>query len=349
MQVDHRRVARAPGVSVIIPCFNEANHIDGLLRCIMNQKPVSGGMEVIIADGMSCDGTRDVLGRYASRGMELRVIDNPERFVSSGLNRAISVARGAIVVRMDVHTKYASDYVWQCVRVLEATGGDNVGGPWRAVGKTYFERAIATAFESPFSSGGAASHRPAYEGPVDSVYLGCWRRATLEKIGGFDEELVRNQDDELNLRIIRAGGTVWQDPAIVSWYSPRSSLLALFKQYAQYGYWKVRVIQKHGRPASMRHLAPAVFVAIAVTLGLLVPVHRYVVIALIALVGTYFAAALFETLRLCAAPKRWSLIPVMPLVFGTFHMGYGYGFLYGILYFRIRRKDGPMTFSRATR
>src|SRR5262249_41370233 len=203
-------------------------------------------------------------------------IDNPERIVSTGLNAAIRAAHGDIIVRMDVHTEYASDYVRQCVEVLEETGADNVGGPWIARGETYTARAVAAAFRSPFAVGNARGHDPFYEGPLDTVYLGCWRRDLLLRNQEFDEELVRNQDDEHNLRLTVAGGVVWQSPRIKSWYCPRSSLAGLFRQYFQYGYWKVRVIQKHGRSASLRHIVPVFFVLGLATGWLALCVHAAV-------------------------------------------------------------------------
>src|SRR5262249_19053843 len=142
----------------------------------------------------------------------VRLIKNSGRIVSTGLNAAIRAARGEIIIRMDAHTEYAQDYVTNCVRVLRETGAQNVGGPWRAEGRTYLQRAIALAFNSPFSSGGARSHSVEYEGTVDTVYLGCWWKANLLDLGGFDEALVRNQDDELNLRLTRSGGKVYQTP-----------------------------------------------------------------------------------------------------------------------------------------
>ena len=144
--------------------------------------------------------------------------------------------------------------------MLQETGADNVGGPWVARGKGKVGMAIAAAFESPFSCGGARGHDPKYSGPVDTVYLGCWRREIFDRIGLFDEELVRNQDDEFNLRLVRSGGKVWQSVAIKSCYHPRESLRHLFKQYVQYGYWKARVLKKHRLPASVRHLVPSIFV-----------------------------------------------------------------------------------------
>ena len=259
--------AGALRVSIVVPCRNERHYIDSFIDSVSAQLPVAGGCEIIIADGMSEDGTRELLDRRSAGTPALRWIDNPSKTVSHGLNLAVAAARGEIIIRMDVHTHYARDYVAECVRVLDATDADNVGGPWRATGGSYLQSAIAIAFNSPFAVGGARSHDVSFEGVVDSVYLGCWRRSRLIEIGLFDEELVRNQDDELNLRLTRCGGTVWQSPTIQSQYSPRASLRNLLKQYMQYGYWKVRVIQKHRMPASLRHVIPAGYVSALVLAG----------------------------------------------------------------------------------
>jgi hypothetical protein len=211
------------------------------------------------------------------------------------------------------------------------------------------QSAIALAFHSPFSSGGAGSHQISHEGPVDSVYLGCWRKETLFRLGLFDEELVRNQDDELNLRLIRAGGKIWQSPVIRSWYYPRASLRALFKQYMQYGYWKVRVIQKHRLPASIRHLVPGGFIAsllIFGVLGLYFPWGRLLVAGMLCI---YFCVNLCVSLFTCGRPINWKYLPIMPLVFSAYHFGYGWGFLRGVIDFLLLRKSanaGLITLSR---
>ena len=257
-----------PAVSVIVPCRNERDQVDTSLRSILAQESPTGDFEVIIADGLSDDGTHEVLKELEREDSRLRIIDNPGRIVATGLNSAIRLARGDVIVRMDTHTRYAPDYLRQCVAVLKETGADNVGGPWVAEGQGLISQAIAAAFQSPFSVGGARGHKPYYEGPLDTVYLGCWPREIFDRIGRFDEDLVRNQDDEFNLRILKAGGRIWQSPRIRSWYTPRESLRLLFQQQRQYGYWKVRVIQKHKIPASIRHLVPAAFVLSLVILPL---------------------------------------------------------------------------------
>lgn len=419
-----------PQVSIILPCRNEARGIESCIASVLAQSPPPGGFEVIVADGMSDDGTRVILDmleeqfgvRSSVSGVEppevnapvlnspghsslsasdgeragvrcntqlpissfqppasrflLRVTDNPGRIVSTGLNAAIRAAHGDIIIRLDAHTQYAPDYLCRCVEVLEKTKADNVGGPWTARGNSPLSMSIAAAFQSPFAVGGARSHNPEHEGEVDSVYLGCWRRNIFERFGYFDEELVRNQDDEHNLRIIRGGGKIWQSPKIKSWYQPRGSLAALFKQYMQYGYWKVRVIQKHKLPASWRHLVPGAFVLTLLGLFLLsaftfLASHLFPLFNFSFQLSTFsfgildfcwllsafcflftlsvYASAVLVASVMTAAKAGWKLLPLLPLVFPCYHLGYGYGFLCGIWDFVIRRKGAQQSFAALTR
>ena len=329
----------APRVSVIMPCRNEARYIVGVLEAILRQQEPPGGFEVVVADGLSIDGTRERVLGVAARDPRVRLVDNADHFTPHGLNAAIAAARGEVIVRMDAHTDYAPDYIAACVRTLEASGADNVGGPWVARGTGYLSRAIAAAFQSPFAVGGARGHRVRYEGPVDTVYLGCWRKEAFAKFGPFDEELVRNQDDEHNLRITRGGGRVWQSPAIRSWYVPRASIGALFRQYAQYGYWKVRVIQKHHLPASVRHLVPGAFVALLLAGAAAAPFLPAAALATAALAAAYLACTLLAAL-VTAARSQLRLAPALPVVFAAYHFGYGTGFLRGLVDFALLRR-GP--------
>jgi succinoglycan biosynthesis protein ExoA len=337
-----------PAVSIIVPCRNERDSIETCLRSILAQKLPDGDFEVIVADGFSKDGTRDIVGRVEEENSRLRTVDNPGRIVAAALNLGIQKARGDIIIRMDAHTRYAPDYVHQCVAALKETGADNVGGPWVAKGEGYIGRAIAAAFLSPFAIGGARGHDPAYEGPVDTVYLGCWPREVFGRIGLFDEELVRNQDDEFNLRLRRAGGKIWQSPRIRSWYRPRGSLKGLVQQYVQYGYWKVRVIQKHKIPASLRHLVPGSFVFLLIMLPLAALWWPLLAWGWLGLVGIYFLCNIAASL-LTAARSRWNLLPVLPFVFACYHFAYGLGFLRGIWDFVILRRAPTDTYTRLTR
>lgn len=338
-----------PWVSVIVPCRNERGHVEQFVASLQSQDYARDRIEFLIADGMSTDGTRERLDALALADPRVVALDNPGLSVSTGLNRAIARARGDIVVRMDVHTEYAPDYVSRCVEELGATGAACVGGAWRAEGETYLQRAVAAGFRSSFGSGGARSHAQSYTGEVDSVYLGCWRRETLVAAGMFDEELVRNQDDELCLRLQKAGGRIWQSSAIRSVYRPRASLAALFRQYFQYGYWKVRVIRKHGQPAALRHLVPATAVLLGVALLVAAPFSGAAAIALLVLAGSYCALLLAASLASCAASGEWDLLPVLPAVFIAYHAGYGLGFCRGLVDFVLLRRATPASATRLTR
>jgi succinoglycan biosynthesis protein ExoA len=337
-----------PLVSIIIPCRNEHGFIEDCLSSTLKQIEPDGGFEIIVADGMSDDDTRDILQRLMHKESKVRLIDNTGRIASTGLNAAIRAAQGQIILRMDAHTEYSPDYILRCVELLQSTGADNVGGPARTKPGTYMERAVAAAYHSRFSVGAAKFHDVGYEGFVDTVTYGCWKKDAFERFGYFDEELVRNQDDEHNLRIIRGGGKVWQSPKIRSWYRPRGSLSALFRQYVQYGYWKVRVIQKHKLPASFRHLVPAAFL---LTLLLLVLSSIIWPLALWLLVGTFglYLLAVLAVSLVTAAHIHWALFPVLPFVFPCYHFGYGYGFLHGILDFVVLSRQPSPTFERLTR
>jgi hypothetical protein len=240
---------------------------------------------------------------------------------------------------MDAHTSYAPDYCRQCLAELERTGADNVGGPARTHAKGTRARAFAAAYHSPFSTG-ARFHDENYEGWIDTVPYGCWRKETLERLGLFDESLVRNQDDELNLRLIRAGGKIWQSPEIVSWYSPRATLTALFLQYFQYGFWKAAVVRKHRIPGSWRHLAPVVFVlthilllaACIVTAGADAKDFALVSRLWLALVTAYAAANLAASVA-AARKSGWATLPYLPAVFTVYHFSWGLGFLAGFRWF----------------
>jgi GT2 family glycosyltransferase len=238
---------------------------------------------------------------------------------------------------MDAHTEYAPDYLRQCLAVLEQTGADNVGGPARTKARTYLQSVISAAFHSPFAVGPARFHDRGYEGYLDTVTYGCWRREIFDRIGYFDEELVRNQDDEFNLRLIRAGGKIWQSSKIKSWYAPRPSLRSLWRQYMEYGYWKVRVIQKHRLPASWRHIVPGGFLLCLSALAVLAPWWHAALRAWIALLSLYAISTVAASVA-TAARHGWRTLPLLPLVFSCYHFSYGWGFWRGMVDFMILRR-----------
>lgn len=320
-------IADATLVSLIVPCRNERAHIEAFCAdALAQQLPPGHALELVIADGQSDDGTPQLLQRIAAADGRVRLVDNPGRIVSTGLNRALAASRGAVIVRMDVHTRYASDYVAQCLAALQRSGADNVGGPWRAEGQGAWQRAIAAVFQSRWAAGGARSRQLDHEGEVDTVYLGCWPRATFDRFGGFDEALVRNQDDEHNLRIVLGGGRIWQSARIRSVYAPRNALSAVWRQWLQYGYWKPFVMKKHGRAASLRHRAPSLFVGLLALAAL--PAVAGWPWALLALGGGYALAVLGLSAAIAAGtpPALWWRLP---LVMAVQQLGYGVGGLFG--------------------
>jgi glycosyltransferase involved in cell wall biosynthesis len=338
----------SPLVSIIVPCLNEQNHIEAAIRSILCQESNARELEVIVADGLSDDGTRDILARLARLNPRLRIVDNPRRLVSAGLNEAIRCAKGDVIIRMDAHTTYASDYVQQCIQVLNETAADNVGGPWVPKGSTPIGRAVTAVFHSRFGTGGPKGHDPNYVGPVDTVYLGCWPRGVFDRYGMFDEELVRNQDDDFNLRICRSGGTVWQSPKIRSMYHPRETLSELFEQYAQYGYWKVRILQKHKIPASIRHLIPGLFVGSLLALTMMAP-FWHLAFSLWGVLFLMYMSCTVVASTVITYRRGWQLFLYLPIVFACYHFAYGWGFLRGIYDFIILRRGAARAYVRLTR
>ena len=329
-------------ISVIIPCRNEKRHICQFLNSVLAQDLEPGWeLEILVTDGLSDDGTRALLRHCSQKAPHVRMIDNPGRIVSTGLNAGIEAATGEIIIRMDAHTTYARNYIRECVRVLEESGADNVGGPWVAEGRGLVGKAIAAAFRSPFCSGGGRAHEPNYEGEVDTVYLGCWARTVFDRVGLFDPDLVRNQDDEFNFRLRRFGGRIWQSPRIKSCYTPRSSLGALFRQYLQYGFWKVAVIRKHRAVACWRHAVPVMFVGWILSSLLGMALATLLKMNTVASgIAALLATGLFIYLVTCAAstlPFTRSLEPrallILPAVIAVYHVAYGLGFLIGVLKF----------------
>lgn len=340
-------------LSIVVPCRNEAAHLQAFVRDALAQQqalPSPWRLELIVADGDSDDGSAEQLQALAAAEPRLRVVANPQRIVSSGLNRALAAARGEVLLRMDVHTRYAPDYAAQCLAALQRSGADNVGGPWHAQGQGAWGRAIAAAFQSRWVAGGARSRDLDYEGEVDTVYLGCWPRASFDRFGGFDEALVRNQDDEHNLRIQGGGGRIWQSPAIRSRYVPRDALAPLARQWLQYGYWKPYVMRKHGRAAALRHHLPALLIAALVLAGTAAlvwpPAGAWPAALLLGGYGLFVAAVSIGVWRARQLPAgiAWRL----PVVVATMHLAYGLGSLWG-RFDAWRGHPGRDRFARLTR
>jgi succinoglycan biosynthesis protein ExoA len=341
-------------ISIITPMLNESGHIEHFVEDV-GQQDFEGEVELLVADGGSNDGSLELLRAATEKhGLPLTVLENRAGWVSHALNECIRVAEGDLLVRLDCHSRYPPDYLRRCARASEETGALVVGGIIVAEGGTVLERAVACAMDSPFggigfyrvfSSEASLAKRVAGVFGVpwartastdsrvetDTVTFGAFRPEAFRRAGLFDESLRRNQDDEFNLRVRKAGGRVVLDSSIRVHYTPRGSLRGVFRQYYEYGLWKVPVMRKHRKLASPRSLAPLVFVG---SIGLLAPFALRFPAArrLLALeLGAYaLLAVAFGTTSVTRRGESWRLAPVVMAIFPTFHTGYGLGILRGM-------------------
>ena len=314
-----------------MPCLNEAAHVEACLRGVLRQDYPRDLFEVLVADGGSSDGTRDLLAGLAREDPRLRIIDNPARLQAPGLNAILRQARGAVVVRMDVHCEYAPDYIRRCVEVLERTGADNVGGAQRPVATTSFQQALCAALESPLGAGGARYRAADQEGFVDTVFLGAFRRRVFETVGLYDPGAITNEDAELNQRILAAGGRIYLSRDIVVHYSPRNSFRSLARQYFRYGRGRARTALSHLSLLNARPVVPFAFVFVASVLLAIPPARPLGYL----LVGAYALAVTTEAARL-AAHHGVSLFPRIAIDFAVMHVSHGLGFAAGCVRYLAR-------------
>ena len=327
-----------PGVSVIVPARNAGATLPATLDSILSQD-YPGPVELIVADGSDGPATAALLrARYPG----VRRVDNPDRGISAGLNRALAAARHSVIARCDAHSTLPPDYLARAVGILQRTGAATVGGIQHAVGTTFFQRAVALTMASRLGSGGARYRVGATEGPADTVFLGVFRRDALAAVGGWDETLLRNEDYELNWRLREAGGIVWFAPELAASYRPRASFAALARQYYDYGRWKRAVLRRHPRSLRARQLAaPLLLLALAASAllaaagGLLAAGwpgaeaagHGFFILA--ALVPGAWAAALLGASAVAGLGRRDPAAVLMPAVFATIHLAWAAGFLVG--------------------
>lgn len=322
-----------PLVSMILPIRNEGEFIARTLSAVTEQTYPADRIEIIVADGMSSDETREIVQSYQSKCRNIVLLDNPGTTASKGLNLALQHAHGDIIVRVDGHTIVDRDYVQQCVAALTRTQADNVGGKMNAIGDGIVGCAIALATSNPFGVGGARFHYSDREEWVDTVYMGAWRRSVFERYGGFDEEMVRNQDDELNYRIREQGGKILLSPLIKSEYYNRNSFSKLWSQYFQYGYWKVRVMQKHPTQMQLRQFVPMVLVLSLVAFGVASLFSAGASFIVLIVFAVYVIANLSVSI-VTALKRDVRSFYLLPIAFAILHVSYGVGFLKGVVVFR---------------
>ena len=334
--------ATLPRVTVIVPIRNEADFIESCVNSIRRSDYPGDRLQIIVVDGMSSDGSPDLVQRLAREDSRIQLFENPDRIVPRAMNLALRNATGDIIVRIDGHTEVPDWFISRSVTTLMSQPGCwCAGGAIETVSQTFVGRVIAACMASPVGVGNARFRLGGFDGNVDTLAFGAYWKWVFDRLGGFDEELVCNQDDEFNARLIAAGGRIYQSSAISSRYYSRTTLSQLARQYFRYGYWRIRTIQKLGRPATVRQMIPMLFVLTLTGLivsALLWPPSRIVLWSvLVAYAVTLLLGAIQVARRLGVTSALLS-----PVVFLILHLAYGIGCCCGLVRFGVlNRKQSP--------
>jgi succinoglycan biosynthesis protein ExoA len=310
-----------PGVSVIMPVLNEERHLSESVAGVLDQR-YAGTVEIVLALGPSSDRTGEIAAELAARDPRVRTVANPTGRTPNGLNLAVAAARHDVIVRVDGHSQIPPDYLATAVRVLDETGADNVGGLMNPVGQTPFERAVACAMTSRIGVGGGSFHVGGGAGPVDTVYLGCFRRSALDRVGGFDEHFTRTQDWQLNHRIRASGGVVWFTPELAVNYRPRPNVRRLARQYFEYGRWRRVVARHHPETVNPRYLAAPVMVTGTTAAAALGLAWR----PALAAPAAYLAGVTVGGLAISRGERPLTRV-LTPVALAAMHWSWGIGFL----------------------
>ncbi len=323
-----------PDVSVIIPCRNEDETITLLLQALYEQNFPRERLEVVVADGMSEDSTRqrimDFLAEHAD--LVIKVVDNPKRIIPAALNRAIEASSGEYIIRLDAHSIPAKDYIVRSVQGLESNLAKNIGGVWDIAPQngSPMAKAIAAAAGHPLAVGGAKYRFAEKAEYVETVPFGAWKRSTLKALGGYDETLLSNEDYELNTRLSQQGGRIYLDPQIRSVYFARPDLPSLGKQYWRYGYWKAQMLKRYPGSIKLRQALPPLLVAGLVILLMMSIIFNNLMPLLMIAFGLYLLIALGIGIEIALQKKDIIMIPLVAAAIATMHFCWGSGFLVGI-------------------
>lgn len=325
-----------PAVSYVMPVLNEEGFLERAVDTILGQD-YRGEKEIVLALGPSRDASNKIAQRIAERDSRVRLVENPERDIPAGLNVAITASRHPVIIRVDAHSELTPDYTARGVAALRETGAANVGGVMRAAGASPVQQAIARGYNSPFGLGGGAYHGDGEPGPAESAYLGIFRREAIDAVGGYDPDILRGEDWELNLRIRRAGYAVWFEPALGVTYWPRASFGDLAKQFFATGTWRAVLVRRYGGANPWRFFVPGTLV-VALAIGiitLLLQVTTLLPWAWWSLLwmptAAYLLGILFATVRIPDQQGlRDRILTAATLV--TMHVCWGTGFVRGILF-----------------
>ncbi|NUN09648.1 MAG: glycosyltransferase family 2 protein [Ignavibacteriaceae bacterium] len=306
-------------MSVIIPVYNEALYIDKICEFLIKAKPAE--KEIFFIDGGSKDETVSIISKWQELGLNAFVLTNKMKFVPFALNIAIPKCTAEIIVRLDAHNEYSYDYFEQILETFSETGADIVGGPVRTTAKTPFQEVVAESVKSKFGTGNSNLYNYEYKGYTDHVILGAWKKSIFSEVGYFDEEMLRDQDEEFHYRAIKHGKKIYISPDIKLYYHPRGSLKGLFKQYFQYGLFKPLALSKAGRGLKLRHVVPSLFTLYLISLVF----FPYLLISIPFML--YLLADIVLTLRISSGKR---LMMRSFLIFPAMHTAYGSGFILGI-------------------
>jgi len=307
-------------ISVICPTYNEESYIESILSFFVNSKP--DNKELLIIDGGSSDKTKEIVQRWILKYQNIKLINNQYKIVPHALNIGIKESNADFIVRIDAHSKYSEDYFLKIIETFEKTGADIVGGPTRVAYNTDFQKAVAYAITSSLGVGDSKVHNIEYNGYSDHVTFGAWKKEIFIEVGYFDEQLIRNQDDEFHYRAKSKGKKIYLSSEIKLWYYPRKNLSDLFKQYFQYGYYKPLVLKKVKSEIKVRHLIPSLFSLYILSLPVIYLNWLWIIPAIIYLLLTSF------TIFKSGLSKNQKLKSF--LVYPAIHFGYGFGFIFGI-------------------
>lgn len=324
-------------VSIVIPCRNERKYIAPCIQSILDSRYPKELLTILVCDGMSDDGTREIIQSFEAKS-NVKLLDNQARTTPQALNLGITSNNSDIVIILGAHAEIHPDYIRLCVEALERfPEAGCVGGLLETVSEDVRTAAIAKAMSSSFGVGNAHFRTGANEGWVDTVAFGAYRRIVFEKSGLFDEVLVRNQDDEFNYRIQQNGFKIYLYPAIQAKYFVRSSFKKLFKQYRQYGYWKVYVNRKHGSVTTIRQVAPPLFVLFLASMIPAWLINPIIGIAHASLLGIYILASFLSATK---SSMNFNEFMRICLAYYTLHFSYGLGYIEGLIDFMVLRKKG---------
>ncbi len=324
-----------PSVSVILPVYNEADFIATCVRSLQENTYPREHVEILVIDGGSTDQTRAIVADLAATDPRIRLIPNPRKILAAGINVGVGHARGDVLIRMDGHATATPTFIERSIAGLHAQPAAwCVGGPITTISTTFIGRVIAACMSSPVGVGNARFRTGNYEGFVDTVAFGAYRRKTFETVGLLDENLPRTEDDDLHFRLHEAGGRIYMTPTIQSNYYARSSLAKLWRQYYQYGYWRIPTMMKHGRPATLRQVVPLIFVVTWIVLLSGAWLWWPLAWALGAFAAVYGLGLLLGALGVARKHGAALALPAL-LVFPILHFSYGLGSLHGIWSFKL--------------